>query len=61
MVKQVLDAIINTFEDYKNELADREDVKKLHPKYQQGVKDGIAICIQMLNIIRKQYGESKNE
>lgn len=47
-IKEILTIIINSIEEYRNELAKRPDVQKLSPKYQQGLQDGMLLIIKRL-------------
>jgi len=49
--KEILAIIIDSIEEYRNELAERPDVKKLSPKYQQGLQDGMLLIIKRLEAI----------
>ena len=57
MVNQVLDAIIDTLNEYQEQLTSQEDLKLLSPKYRQGVLDGVSLCIEILTEARKQHKE----
>ena len=46
--KEILAIIIDSIEEYRNELAERSDVQKLSPKYQQGLQDGMLLIIKRL-------------
>jgi hypothetical protein len=47
-IKELFTIIINSIEEYRNELAERPDVQKLSPKYQQGLQDGMLLIIKRL-------------
>ena len=57
MVNQVLDSIIDTLNEYQEQLTSQEDLKLLSPKYRQGVLDGIGLCIEILTKAREQHKE----
>ena len=46
--KELFTIIINSIEEYRNELAERPDVQKLSSKYQQGLQDGMLLIIKRL-------------
>ena len=49
--KEILAIIIDSIEEYRNELAERSDVQKLSPKYQQGLQDGMLLIIKRLEAV----------
>lgn len=47
-IKAIIKIIIDDIEQYRKELAERQDVKELSVKYQQGLQDGMRLIIKKL-------------
>ncbi len=47
-IKAIITIIIDEIETYRKELQNREDVKELSMKYQQGLQDGMKLIIAKL-------------
>ena len=50
-IKDIITIIINEIETYRKELQNREDVKELSIKYQQGLQDGMKLIIAKLKAV----------
>ena len=50
-IKDIITIIIDDIETYRKELQNREDVKELSIKYQQGLQDGMKLIIAKLKAV----------
>lgn len=50
-IKTIITIIIDEIETYRKELQNREDVKELSVKYQQGLQDGMKLIIAKLKAV----------